>query len=130
MKNLVVCEDSVPDLKNSYAQLLPEYNIHVHFLNSGFTREQNAKVFVPEIALLGFKKDQIYLTPPDPNSYPDAHYCVDSLDGTCFDFLSQLPKERVWVVSNNPPIRDVAEHLGYKVFDKISIAVRLRNAFP
>jgi len=111
MVKILIYEDSESDTRSRYAYLTKEHDVHVRCF--------------PESPLVGFQRDKLEKAGFKPENIREGHkgvgeeradiYFVDGLDGDCIHLLSQLPKERTFLNTDDKNLEERAEEQGFQI---------------
>jgi hypothetical protein len=104
MARVVIYDDDPTDVNIRYSELIPEHDLSIFLLdNAALKKDDHERIFqmgMEDLPEAGFRRDQIHRGLPD--NHPEADvYFVDGLYGKCFDILSQLPRERSYIVTGS-----------------------------
>lgn|SRR3989338_2269251 len=105
MAVITIYEDDLTDLYRTYDPLFN--NGHRLILYYSGDDDITSEETVGELVGIGFKKEDIHRRVLEPEE--SDFYFIDGLRGHCFGLFSLLPKEKCYLVSGDPFIREEAE---------------------
>ena len=120
MAKIVVYEDGYMDLIDRYAHLTKEHDIHVrhptHHIE--FERPERYRQH-------GFNPDN-FKAFGNPKEDDADLYFLDGLRGLCFQFATELPKDKTFIYSDSREIEDEARKIGLNVvgYRRIEVIVK------
>ncbi|MBS3122623.1 hypothetical protein J4434_07110 [Candidatus Woesearchaeota archaeon] len=118
MAKILIYEDNESDLIERYASLTGNHNVHVrHTPSGGFGDGWYHERF----RKYGFNPDNFQDGYGNPSEESADVYFLDGLNGICFYFLRDLPRDRAFVNSDSTSITKQAKEQGFNVVEEETV---------
>jgi len=129
MAKIVIFEDNRSDFNFRYGELIGQHEVivyalgifsveHERYMQNARTAFEQGKYTRKQYDDLLNAKKHIHLG--IPKEIPEADfYFTDGLDGECFSLLNRLPRDRSYLLSGDPNIREAAISSNFNTIEDV-----------